>query len=128
MQLVVAAVTVTTVDTGESHETNKRKICCSSSQKEAASKIKQANKQALSEVANSLKVMAETSLKRFRMMAEEDKRREERYIAFLREEAEKIWEHELLIPEIFARAAQPTSPPNFVFSHFPIGHTSTPRG
>ena len=49
-------------------------------------------------------------------------------MAFRREEAEKNREHELRIAEIFARAAQPTTPPNFVFSHFPIGHTSTPRG
>ena len=74
------------------------------------------NKQALSKVANSLKVMAETSLKRFKMMAEEDKKREKRYMAFRRAEAEKNWEHELRIAEIFARAAQSTSPPNFGFS------------
>ena len=48
-------------------------------------------------------------------------------MAFRREEAEKNRKHELCIAEIFARAAQPTSPPNFGFSHFPIGHTSTPR-
>ena len=40
------------------------------------------NKQALSEAANSLKVMAETSLRHFKMMAEEDKRREGRYMEF----------------------------------------------
>ena len=60
--------------------------------------------------------MAETSLKRFKMMAEEDKKREKRYMAFRRAEAEKNWEHELRIAEIFARAAQSTSPPNFGFS------------
>ena len=72
--------------------------------------------------------MAETSLKPFKMMAEEDKKREKRYMAFRRAEAEKNWEHELRIAEIFARAAQSTSPPNFGFSHFPIGHTSTSTG
>ena len=61
-------------------------------------------------------------------MAEEEKRREKRYMAFRREESKKNREHELRIAEIFARAAQPTSPPNFGFSHFPIGHSSTPRG
>ena len=50
----------TTLDTGESQETNKQKI--------GVAPYKQwqqvrSNKQALSEVANSLKVMAETSLK-----------------------------------------------------------------
>ena len=49
-------------------------------------------------------------------------------MAFRREEAEKNREHELRIVKIFARAAQPTSPPNFGFSHFLIGHTSIPRG
>ena len=73
--------------------------------------------------------MAETSLRHFKMMAEEDKRREGRYVAFRREEAKKKnREHELRIAEIFARAAQLTSPPNIGFSHFPIGHTPTPRG
>ena len=40
------------------------------------------NKQALSEVASSLKVMAETSLRHFKMMAKEDKKGEGRYMAF----------------------------------------------
>ena len=62
------------------------------------------------------------------MMAEEDTRREGRYIAFQSEEAKKIREHELCIAEIFARATHPTSPPNFGFSHFPISHTSVPTG
>ena len=76
----------TTLDTDESQETNKRKIVV------AAYKNTQqvrSNKQALSEVANSLQLMAETSLKYFKMMAEEDKRREERYMAFQWEEAER---------------------------------------
>ena len=55
------------------------------------------------------------------MMAEKDKRGEWGYMAFRREE------HELCIAEILARAAQLTSPPNFDFSVFTIGHTSTPR-
>ena len=73
-------------------------------------------------------VMPETSLRHLKTMAEEDKIIEGRYIAFRREEAKKNREQELRIAEIFARAAQLTSPPNFGFSHFPIGHTSTPRG
>ena len=115
----------TTDDTGEIQETNKRKIVAAPHKKRQQVR---SNKQALSEVANSLKIMAETTLKRFKMMAEEDKRREERYMAFRREEAEKNREHELRIAEIFSRSVQPTSPPNFRFSHFPVGHTSTPRG
>ena len=45
-------------------------------------------------------------------------------MAFRREESEKNREHELRIAEIFARAAQPTSPPKIWFqslsdwSHF----------
>ena len=61
-------------------------------------------------------------------MAEEDKRRDERFMAFRREENKKNREHELRIAEIFAGATQPTSPPHFGFSHFPICHMSTPRG
>ena len=58
-----------TLDTSESEETNKRKIVVAPHKKRQQVR---SNKQALSEVANSLKVMAETSLKRFKMMAEED--------------------------------------------------------
>ena len=75
-----------TLDTGESQETNKQKIVVASDKKRQQVR---SNKQALSKVANSLKVMAETSLKRFKMMAEEDKKREKRYMAFRRAEAEK---------------------------------------
>ena len=76
----------TTLDTGETQETNKQKI--------GVAPYKQwqqvrSNKQALSEVANSLKVMAETSLRHFKVTAEEDKRREGRYMAFQREKARK---------------------------------------
>ena len=76
----------TTLDTGESQETNKQKIVVAPHKKRQQVR---SNKQALSEVANSLKVMAETSLRHFKMMAEEDKRREGRYMAFRREEARK---------------------------------------
>ena len=69
----------TTLDTGESQETNKRKIVVTPHKKRQQVR---SNKQALSEVANSLKVMAETSLRHFKMMAEEDKRREGRYMEF----------------------------------------------
>ena len=57
----------TTLDTGKSKETNKGKIV-----------VAPHKKLALSEVANILKVMAETSLKRFKMMVEEDKGKEEK--------------------------------------------------
>ena len=114
----------TTLDTGESQETNKQKIVVTPQKKRQQV---WSNKEALSEVANSLKVMAETSLRHFKMMAEEDKRREGRYKAFQREDTEKNWEHELCIAEIFVRAAQLIYPPNSVFSHFLIGHTSTQR-
>ena len=115
----------TTLDTGESQETNKQKIVVAPHKKRQQVR---SNKQVLGEAANSLMVMAETSLRHLKTMAEEDKIIEGRYIAFRREEAKKNREQELRIAEIFARAAQLTSPPNFGFSHFPIGHTSTPKG
>ena len=112
----------TTIDTTESQETNTQRIVVAPHKKwQQVRSIKQA----LSEVANNLKIMAETSLKYFKIMAEEDKRREYGYMAFRREEAEKNWCHELRIAEIFARAAQPIFPPTFDFSHFLNGHTFT---
>ena len=114
----------TTLDTDESQETNKRKIVVAPYKN---TQQVRSNKQALSEVANSLQLMAETSLKYFKMMAEEDKRREERYMAFQWEEAERNQEHELCIAEIFARTVQPTSPPNFCFSHFPLRLVTFPH-
>ena len=111
----------TALDTGESREINKQKIVVVHHKK---SQQVRSN----SEVAYSLKVMAKTSLKRFKMMAEEDQIREKRCIALRREKTGKNWEHALSIAEIFSRAAQPTSLPNFCFSDFSIDQTSTPTG
>ena len=71
-------------------------------------KVKQVrfNKQALIEVANGLKALAETSQKSNKMMIEEERKREERYFSFQREEAEKNRQHELLIAQVFANASQ----------------------
>ena len=44
------------------------------------------------------------------MVIEEDRKREERYLSFQREETEKNREHELLIAQIFANAPQPQFP------------------
>ena len=61
------------------------------------------NKQALSEIANGLKALAEeTSQKNNKMMIEEERKREERYLSFRREEAEKNRQHELLIAQCIA--------------------------
>ena len=66
------------------------------------------SKQALSEIANGLKALAEeTSQKNNKMMIEEERKREERYLSFRREEAEKNRQHELLIAQTFANALQP---------------------
>ena len=54
-------------------------------------------KWALGQVANSLQITAETSLKHFKRMPEEDQRREKRYTELQWEEARKNWEHELCI-------------------------------
>ena len=67
-------------------------------------KVKQvrSNKQALCELANGLKALAETSQKNNKMMIEEERKREERYLSFRREEAEKNRQHELLIAQCIA--------------------------
>ena len=45
-----------------------------------------------------------------KMMIEEERKREERYISFRREEAENNRKHELLTAQIFANASQPQFP------------------
>ena len=62
------------------------------------------------EIANGLKALAETSQKNNKMMIEEERKREERYLSFQGEEAEKNKQHELLIAQIFANALQPQFP------------------
>lgn len=109
----------TALDTDESRETNKRKIV-------VAPHKKSQQVRSNSEVAYSLMVMARASLKFFKMMAEEDQIREKRCIALRREKRGKNWEEALRIAEIFSRAVQPTSLPNFCFNDFSIGQTSTP--
>ena len=59
-----------TVDTSGSQETNKRKVVVAPHKKRQQVR---SNEQALSEVASSLKVMTETSLKRFKKIVEEEK-------------------------------------------------------
>ena len=68
------------------------------------------NKQALSEPANGLKALDETCEKNHKMMIEEERKREERYLSFRREEADKNRQHELVIAQIFANASQPQFP------------------
>ena len=68
------------------------------------------NKQALSEIANGLKVLAETSERNNKMMIVEERKREERYLSFQREEAEKNRQHELRIAQISANTSQPQFP------------------
>ena len=60
-----------------------------------------------SEIANGLKVLAETSQKNNKMTIEEERKREERCPLFWREEVEKNEQHKLLIAQIFANASQP---------------------
>ena len=60
------------------------------------------NKQALCELANGLKALAETSQKNNKMMIEEERKRKERYLSFRREEAQKNRQHELLIAQCIA--------------------------
>ena len=68
------------------------------------------SEQSLTEIANGLKALAETSQKNNKMMIEEERKREEGYLQFRREEAKMNRQHELLIAQIFANASQPQSP------------------
>ena len=61
-------------------------------------------KQALSEIENGLKALVEISQKNNKMMIEEERKREERYLSFRSEEAEKNRQHKLLITQTFANA------------------------
>ena len=83
------------------------------------------NKQALSEIASGLKAMAESSTKQHQMAMEADERREQRYLEFRREEAEKNRQHELRIAEILAggRQRQQTNHPKSASSSS-VSHTS----
>ena len=68
------------------------------------------NKQTLSEIANGLKALAENSRKYNKMMIEEERKLEERYLSFQREEVEKNRQQELLIAQMFVNASQPEFP------------------
>ena len=58
-----------------------------------------------------------------KMMIEEERKREERYISFRREEAENNRKHELLTAQIFANASQPQFP--YLSQPGHQGHCST---
>ena len=81
---------------------DKRKVVVAPHRK--AIKVR-SNKQALIEIANGLKTLVETSQKNNKMMIEEETKREERYLSFRREEAEKNRQHELLITQTFVNAS-----------------------
>ena len=86
---------------GNATSDDKRKVVVTPHRK---AKQVRSNKQALNEVANKLKALAETSQKNNKMMIEEERKREERYLSFRREEVEKNRQLELLIAQIFANA------------------------
>ena len=97
----------TELNIGNATSCYKRKVVVALHRK--AKKVR-SNKQALSEIASGLKALAETSQKNSKMMIEEETKREERYLSFRREEAEKKRQHELLIAQIFANASQSEFP------------------
>ena len=76
----------------------------------------------LSELSNTLKLMAESQAKRHKKGLESDKKKDEALVAFKREEAQKNREHEIKLAEIYARImSQPQSSvhptqPTFSFS------------
>ena len=86
---------------------DKRKVVAAPNRK---AKQVRSNKQALTEKANGLKTLSETSQKNNKMMIDEIRKREERYLSFRREEAGKNRQHELIIAQIFANASQPQFP------------------
>ena len=92
---------------GKSTLRDKRKVVVAPHRK---AKQVGSNKQALSEIENGLKALAETSQENNKMMIEEERKPEEKYLSFLREEAEKNRQHEVLIAQIFANASQPQFP------------------
>ena len=92
---------------GNATSGNKRKVVVAPHRK---AKQVRSNKQALSEIANGLKALSETSQNNNKMMIEKERKREERYILFRREKMEKNRQHELLIAQIFSNASQPQFP------------------
>ena len=92
---------------GNTTSGNKRKVIVAHHRK---TKQVRSNKQVLSETTNGLKALAQTSQKNSKMMIEEERKWEERYLSFRREEAEKNRQHEFLIAQIFTNASQPQFP------------------
>lgn len=66
------------------------------------SKQIRSNKQALSEIAQSLKSFSDAQSKRHQKSLEEERKREERFLEFKRDEAEKDRQHELRVAQMFA--------------------------
>ena len=97
----------TELNIGNATSCDKRKVVVAPHRK--AKKVRP-NKQALSQIESGLKALVEISQKNSKMMIEEERKREERYLSFRREEAEKNRQHELLIAQIFANASQPEFP------------------
>lgn len=69
-------------------------------------KVIRSNKQALSEIAQSLKTYSESQNKRHQKSIEEEKKREERFLQFKREEAEKDRLHEMRMAQMFIATMQ----------------------
>ena len=82
-------------------------------------KVVRSQTQALSELSNTLKLMAESQAKRHKKGLEADKKRDEALMAFKREEAQKNREHEIKIAEIYAQIVTTTdissSHPTYLF-------------
>ena len=89
---------------------DKRKVVVLSHRK---AKQVRSNKQALTEIANGLKGLAEASQKNNKMMIEKERKWEERYLSFWRKEAEKNRQHEFLIAQVFANPSWPQFPYRF---------------
>ena len=92
----------------------------------AKHKVMRSQKQALSELAQSVQQMANAQLKKHRESIENDLKRDKMLLDFKREEAEKNREHELKMAQIFANALiNRNAPPTPSFAS-PAALTPTP--
>ena len=75
------------LNVGNTTSGNKRKVIVAHHRK---AKQVRSNKQVLSEIANGLKALAQTSQKNSKMMIEEERKREERYLSFRKRKRKRI--------------------------------------
>ena len=93
------SVDATQTDKNTSPPAQKKKIVVAPHKK---SKQIRSNKQALTEIAHSLKSFSEPQNKRHQKTLDEERRQEEKFLKFKREEAEKDRQHELRLAQVLS--------------------------